>query len=264
MDPSPKRFDIRPYIFNFILGSAIGALIYFEFFAHPRRIGFYCDDQSIRKPYLPETIPEYMLLSGLGIISAILVCEGIRYFSVKEVYVYKKKLINQIIPNFLKYYGYSIMTFLLTRGTNLAFKFVVGRLRPHFFAVCQPIFDELYCVNNTYIENYECSETDQATIEEARKSFFSGHTSETMAVAVFLVIYLHHRLPVSSYTVLIRHIVQVSLIGISLYTAYTRIIDNMHHLSDIVVGIIAGAIIGILPVSSNSRYKIIWTALEAR
>ena len=58
-------------------------------------------------------------------------------------------------------------------------KYTVGRLRPHFLAVCKPDFSKLNCTtgfHKNFITNYECT-GDKDLIKEARLSFPSGHSS---------------------------------------------------------------------------------------
>lgn len=81
--------------------------------------------------------------------------------------------------------------------TSLA-KFTVGRLRPHFLAICEPLIngketeaDFCSLLNNQhfYVENYTCSNNSYKTlIDEARLSFFSGHSSLSMCAAVFTIV----------------------------------------------------------------------------
>ena len=73
--------------------------------------------------------------------------------------------------------------FLVGAATNVVLtdvgKYTVGRLRPHFFAVCKPDFSKLNCSTGAqmnFITNYECT-GDKDLIKEARLSFPSGHSS---------------------------------------------------------------------------------------
>ncbi|MGH0127177.1 UNVERIFIED_CONTAM: hypothetical protein FKN15_071586 [Acipenser sinensis] len=63
-------------------------------------------------------------------------------------------------------------------------------MRPHFLAVCKPDFTTINC-SLGYIDNYSCL-GDESKIQEARKSFFSGHASFSM----YTMLYLTHQ-PVS-------------------------------------------------------------------
>ena len=58
-------------------------------------------------------------------------------------------------------------------------KYSIGRLRPHFLAVCKPDFSKLNCTTGfqkNFITDYECT-GDEDLIKEARLSFPSGHAS---------------------------------------------------------------------------------------
>ena len=97
--------------------------------------------------------------------------------------------------------------------TSLA-KFSVGRLRPHFLSICEPIINGTqkeaeFCSlpenQHLYVENYTCSITSNPSlVDEARLSFFSGHSSLSMCVAVFAVVsnYFFHRFSGSLTTLL--------------------------------------------------------------
>ncbi len=78
-----------------------------------------------------------------------------------------------------------------------------------------------------------------------RKSFFSGHASTSLSTTIYLGTYLH------------SHVFSewrgdrsfawwetfplAALAGVAFYTPYTRVRDNRHHLSDVLVGGIVGA-----------------------
>jgi phosphatidate phosphatase len=68
-------------------------------------------------------------------------------------------------------------------GVNVVFtdvgKYAAGRLRPNFFAVCNPDFSKLNCTtgfHKNFITNYECT-GDELLVKDARLSFPSGHSS---------------------------------------------------------------------------------------
>ena len=66
-------------------------------------------------------------------------------------------------------------------------KYTIGRLRPHFYEACQPLCEDQDCCSDpmpypdhTYITNYTCSyspNSSEETVDNARVSFMSGHTS---------------------------------------------------------------------------------------
>ncbi|ULU06513.1 hypothetical protein L3Y34_018397 [Caenorhabditis briggsae] len=92
---------------------------------------------------------------------------------------------NTVVPKYfvtvLTFVGYSQVGYIVN---ELLVKFVngfIGRLRPYFYVVCNPLplkecqkFDP-----NIYIEDYHCQGNPEE-VEEARKSFYSGHSTVTM------------------------------------------------------------------------------------
>ena len=80
-------------------------------------------------------------------------------------------------------------------------KYTVGRLRPHFFNVCQPIFDDNLCEppNSTspavvYVVNYTCSGNRQVfPVWTLRCEGINSNFFEKGCYAVLrLLIQLHH------------------------------------------------------------------------
>ncbi|XP_061625480.1 phospholipid phosphatase 3-like isoform X3 [Phyllopteryx taeniolatus] len=123
--------------------------------------------------------------------------------------------------------------------TNTA-KLSVGRLRPHFLSVCGVTYTSLNCTEGTYLESVSCPSTDHRSIEEARKSFFSGHASFAMYTMLYLAFYLQARLTWRKAR-LLRPVLQFFLFLLAIYTGLTRVTDNRHHPSDVVFGYIIGA-----------------------
>ncbi|GAA6066805.1 phospholipid phosphatase 3 isoform X2, partial [Tachysurus ichikawai] len=63
-------------------------------------------------------------------------------------------------------------------------KVSVGRMRPHFLQVCNPDYSQINC-SDGYITNYKCL-GDPSKVQEARKSFFSGHASFSLYTMLYL------------------------------------------------------------------------------
>jgi membrane-associated phospholipid phosphatase len=81
---------------------------------------------------------------------------------------------------------------------------------------------------------------DPATAEEDdRKSFFSGHSSITLATTVYLGLYLDGHVFAGRRTW--EPLPLAALAAISVYVPYTRWADHSHHPSDILVGAGVGA-----------------------
>ncbi|ETE60893.1 Lipid phosphate phosphohydrolase 3, partial [Ophiophagus hannah] len=107
--------------------------------------------------------------------------------------------------------------------TNMA-KVAVGRLRPHFLAVCQPNFTHMAC-SAGYLEDYKIL-----------------LLWPCLLCYVFHDFYLQARFTWRG-AQLLRPLVQFVLLMLALYTGLTRISDYQHHPSDVIVGLLQGALV---------------------
>ncbi len=84
--------------------------------------------------------------------------------------------------------------------TDIA-KYSIGRLRPHFIDVCQPIYNGIkFTLDNPfdcakyqfqYITDFECNPNNQFDDQrkrDARLSFMSGHSSFAAYCLIYLVV----------------------------------------------------------------------------
>lgn len=126
--------------------------------------------------------------------------------------------------------------------TDIA-KYSIGRLRPHFLAVCNPDWSKINC-SDGYIENFIC-QGNEDRIREGRLSFYSGHSSFSMYTMLFLALYLQARMK-GDWARLLRPTLQFGLIALSIYVGLSRVSDYKHHWSDVLVGLIQGAAVAIL------------------
>ncbi|XP_003461834.2 phospholipid phosphatase 2 isoform X2 [Cavia porcellus] len=122
--------------------------------------------------------------------------------------------------------------------TDLA-KYMVGRLRPSFLAVCDPDWSRVNC--SGYVQVDVCRGA-LANVTEARLSFYSGHSSFGMYCMVFLALYVQARLR-WKWARLLRPTVQFFLVSFAFYVGYTRVADYRHHWSDVLVGLLQGALV---------------------
>lgn len=65
-------------------------------------------------------------------------------------------------------------------------------------------------------------------------------------------LYIHARMK-GKWTRLVRPTIQFFLVSFSLYVGYTRVSDFKHHWSDVVVGLLQGALIAVLTVSLSAQ-----------
>ncbi|CAB1448424.1 unnamed protein product [Pleuronectes platessa] len=176
----------------------------------PYRRGFYCDDESIKYPAKKGDTISDGVLSAAGILITIL-SVGVFVFGCA------------ISQSF----------------TDIA-KVSVGRMRPHFLDVCKPDFSTINC-SLGYITDYQC-QGPESKVQEARKSFFSGHASFSMYTMLYLVFYLQSRFTWHGAR-LLRPLTQFTLIMMSFYTGLSRVSDHKHHPTDVLVGFVQGAVV---------------------
>ncbi|XP_055968846.1 phospholipid phosphatase 2 isoform X2 [Sorex fumeus] len=134
--------------------------------------------------------------------------------------------------------------------TDLA-KYMIGRLRPSFLAVCDPDWSRINC--SAYVQVETVCRGSPANVTEARLSFYSGHSSFGMYCMMFLALYVQARL-CWKWARLLRPTVQFFLVAFALYVGYTRVSDHKHHWSDVLVGLLQGALVACLTVRYVSDF----------
>ena len=82
-------------------------------------------------------------------------------------------------------------------------------------------------------------------LNQMRQSFFSGHATVAMYASIYLVIYIEKRFVCQTFFFL-KLLVQNLLLCIGFWVGLTRVSDNMHHWSDVLVGDLVGACFGCL------------------
>ncbi|XP_020384673.1 phospholipid phosphatase 1 isoform X1 [Rhincodon typus] len=226
-----------------LAGMPMGVINLFK--VNPFQRGFYCDDESIKYPFKNSTVTSTVLYTvGLSLpISSIIVGE---LASVHWNHLYSNSFVrNSYIATLYKAIG----TFLFGAAANQSLtdiaKYSIGRLRPHFLDVCKPDWAKINC-DSGYIDDFACL-GDPKMSTEARLSFFSGHSSFSMYCMVFLAFYLQARM-VGDWSRLLRPTLQFGLIACAVYVGLSRVSDYKHHWSDVLTGLIEGAIVAILVV----------------
>ncbi|KAA8585221.1 hypothetical protein FQN60_003915, partial [Etheostoma spectabile] len=208
----------------------------------PYKRGFFCGDSTITYPYLErEAIPDGLLIAGgiaiTGLTIALGECYRVRFRGahsrafVRNCYV---SCLYKELGSFL--FGCCVGQSL----TNMA-KLSVGRLRPNFLSVCNITYASINCTPGSYVSQVTCRQPNQKMVDEARKSFFSGHASFAMYTMLYLAFYLQARLSWRGAR-LLRPLIQFLLVMIAIYTGLSRISDYRHHPSDVVTGFIQGGL----------------------
>ncbi|XP_021235264.1 phospholipid phosphatase 1 isoform X1 [Numida meleagris] len=211
----------------------------------PYQRGFFCNDDSIKYPFHDSTITSTVLYTvgfTLPILSIIL---G-ETLSVFYNHLHSNSFVrNNYVATIYKAIGTFIFGAAASQSLTDIAKYAIGRLRPHFLAVCQPDWTRINC-SLGYIENFPC-QGDKAKINEGRLSFYSGHSSFSMYCMLFLALYLQARMK-GDWARLVRPTIQFGLIAASIYVGLSRVSDYKHHWSDVLTGLIQGALVAILIV----------------
>ncbi|XP_042560811.1 phospholipid phosphatase 3-like [Clupea harengus] len=206
----------------------------------PYRRGFFCGDSSITYPYLEhEVIPDGLLVAGGIVITGLTIALG-ECYRVRFRGVHSSAFMQNLYVSCLyKELGSFLFGCCVSQSlTNMA-KLSVGRLRPHFLQACGVSYAMLNCTMGTYVTTVTCKHPDLD--EEARKSFFSGHASFAMYTMLYLAFYLQARLSWRGAR-LLRPLIQFLLVMLAIYTGLSRISDYRHHPTDVLTGLIQGAL----------------------
>ena len=221
----------------FLVGFPI--LIFFLFGTAYER-GFFCDDESLMHPFHESTVTHEVLYSvGFGVpLITVVICEFLRWrlsMDQEKELKFNGREIPFWIQNVYKYFGIFFFGAACSQLTTDIGKYSIGRFRPHFISVCQPIMpDGTNCSSSInlqrYIEEFTCGNLDSSArrIKEMRLSFPSGHSSFSMYTMVFATLYLHCRMEMKG-SKLLKHFLQFAFITMAWFTALSRISDYKHH-----------------------------------
>ncbi|XP_010885169.1 phospholipid phosphatase 3 [Esox lucius] len=207
----------------------------------PYRRGFYCNDESIKYPAKHGDTISDAVLSAAGIlitILSIIIGESYRIYYLNEGS--KSFVGNPYISALYKQVGVFIFGCAVSQSFTDIAKVSVGRMRPHFLDVCKPDWSTINC-SLGYITDYQCNGP-ESKVQEARKSFFSGHASFSMYTMLYLVFYLQSRFTWRGAR-LLRPLTQFTLIMMSFYTGLSRVSDHKHHPTDVLAGFTQGALV---------------------
>ncbi|GMR45609.1 hypothetical protein PMAYCL1PPCAC_15804, partial [Pristionchus mayeri] len=215
--------------------------------------GFYCNDRSIQHPFHDHTIPMgHLTIASLALFLVIpLIVEFLVArvdSSVVSYHLRKSFTLPSFVVRALIIFGYANIGLVMQVALTQYAKYGAGRLRPHFMDVCKPVGYKC-ATPNDYIVNYTCSGDNAFRIYETRLSFFSGHSSTAIYTALIMAIYLESRLAPRYRSAGIRRAVQILLVISALIVCVSRVTDNFHHPTDVLVGIIFGAVMSVFTAS---------------
>lgn len=240
------------------------------------RKGFYCNDNSIRYPYQNDQTVSTKWMFGINYgLSIILYLIGETCFTcqrhcnknenksgISRMFESKRRWFIRVFKLIFALSWCMAVTLMLTS----IIKSTVGSLRPHFMEVCKP---DIMCSDNltsVYHLVYTCqadtSHQYHKIIEEARRSFPSGHSSFSAAVMAFNILYIQLRYTrfnsrlkfkgkvlnasFDTSATYLRPFLQIIAMGVASFIAMSRVTDYHHHLIDVLVGLLLGTTIGLL------------------
>ncbi|KAF7278004.1 putative phosphatidate phosphatase [Rhynchophorus ferrugineus] len=211
--------------------------------------GFYCDDESLRHPFHESTVPSWSLyITGIGLnVFTMTLTEILNRPNDRKTFCFLKWKLPYWVYNLYCAIGMFAFGAACSQLTTDVMKYTIGRLRPHFYTVCQPSINcslpenqhvyhtEFDCLNPQYRDN-------KRIMKELRLSFPSGHSSFSMYTMVYFAIYLQKRMTWDG-SKLLRHTLQFLAVLSSVFTAMTRVSDYKHHWSDVLAGLTLGTIV---------------------
>ncbi|XP_008291643.1 lipid phosphate phosphohydrolase 2-like [Stegastes partitus] len=227
-------------VFVAALPSAILTLMF-----NPYQRGIYCDDTTINYPYRRDTISHGAMAAVTITCSIVIITTGEAYL-VHTKRLHSNSQFNQYLSALYKIVGTFLFGGAVSQSLTDLAKFTIGRPRPNFLSVCAPVS----CTG--YMLQINCTGNPR-NVTESRLSFYSGHSSFGMYCMLFLSLYIQARMQ-GKWTRLVRPTIQFFLVAFAVYVAYTRVSDYKHHYSDVLVGLLQGALIAVLTVRYVSDF----------
>ncbi|XP_032992713.1 phospholipid phosphatase 2 [Lacerta agilis] len=216
----------------------------------PYKRGFYCEDTSIRYPYKADTIT-HGAMAGVTIPCTVLIISAGEAYLVYTERLYSRSKFNNYLAALYKVVGTFLFGGAISQSLTDLAKYMIGRLRPNFLAVCNPNWSKVNC--SVYVQLEDICQGNAKDITESRLSFYSGHSSFGMYCMMFLALYVQARL-VGRWARLVRPTIQFFLISFAIFVGYTRVSDYKHHWSDVLLGLLQGMLIAVLIVRYVSDF----------
>ena len=237
-----QRRSRRLFDWIFVLVILGAGTIALDRFLTPRIYRIDLNDPRVNFPEIPEIVPTY----ALGLLALLLPAAT---FCVFEFGLLRRP------HRFFSALGTFALGLAESCGFTLVFtnalKLVVGRPRPFFKAVCveYPDATSAKCVGNG-------TGLDVRDINDARKSFPSGHSSLAFACFVYLALYMGMRMRITHPATEFKSAKFLLLsipVCISSFVAVSRVLDFHHNYDDILAGSVMGAAIAL--AVWHSRWK---------
>nr|CAH0101222.1 unnamed protein product [Daphnia galeata] len=263
---SGTSFLIRQLVIDVLCLAIVWLpVLLLDLLGKPFERGFYCDDTSIRYPYKDSTVTSTLLYSySLGLpITMMITVEIFRWrHNLKSEKLSRQNVTPTIsisssihIPSVIAEIIHLIAIFLFgaacsQMATDFG-KYTIGRLRPHFIAMCQPEnLSELCPLGGppVYITDFKCTGTNEQRIQDS--SYFIMNAFIVISIGpiftflssysmLYLALYVQRRMNWSG-SKLFRPTIQITALMLTWYTGLSRITDYKHHWSDVLAGFFIG------------------------
>lgn len=239
VDNSKKKVLIVLDVFCLLL-AMLPPLVLHRTAIRPYHRGFYCSDSSLYYPYKRSTVPSSVLISVGLTLPAVSIVIG-ECYRIHQLHQGTKSFVgNPYVAALYKQIGVFLFGCAVSQSFTDIAKVSVGRMRPHFLDVCRPNFSTINC-SLGYITNYTCT-GEESEVQEARKSFFSGHASFSLFTMLYLCFYIQSRFTWRGAR-LLRPLLQFTLLMMAFYTGLSRVSDHKHHPTDVLAGFVQGALV---------------------
>uniref|UniRef100_W8BRP6 Putative phosphatidate phosphatase n=1 Tax=Ceratitis capitata TaxID=7213 RepID=W8BRP6_CERCA len=234
----------------------------FRLWGASKKRGFFCGDKSLKHPFVKNTVSNWMLFFMCLIvpISIIITVEffvshynithGLSKVNHIRYYIGRLKIADWIVESYKKI-GLLVFGSGVGQLTMDIAKYSIGRLRPHFFAVCQPVMADGSTCDDTfnagrYIEDFICiGKASPRMFKQMSLSFPSAHASFATFTMIYMAIYLQKRMTWERCK-MVKHFIQFTLLMFAWFTGLTRISDYQHHTTDVLAGSAIGALYAIV------------------
>ncbi|XP_038934337.1 phospholipid phosphatase 2 isoform X2 [Rattus norvegicus] len=117
----------------------------------PYKRGFYCGDDSIRYPYRPDTITHGLMAGVIITATVVLVSSGEAYLVYTDR-LYSRSDFNNYVAAIYKVLGTFLFGAAVSQSLTDLAKYMIGRLRPSFLAVCDPDWSRVNCSGYVQVE----------------------------------------------------------------------------------------------------------------
>ncbi|XP_037679912.1 phospholipid phosphatase 2 isoform X2 [Choloepus didactylus] len=184
-------------------------------------------------------------MAGVIITATVVLVSAGEAYLVHTERLYSRSDFNNYVAAVYKVLGAFLFGAAVSQSLTELAKYMTGRLRPNFLAVCDPDWSRVNC--SVYVQLETVCRGSSVAVTEARLSFYSGHSSFAMYCMTFLALYVQARLR-WRWARLLRPTLQFLLVSFALYVGYTRVSDHKHHWSDVLTGLLQGALVAALTV----------------